>query len=133
MEQQLDQQAGLLLDEALAARGVRCELASGITAIADDAVTLLDGRRIAATRVVIHRRSSTSRWQSQRHLPARGIVVDQQMQTSVPDIYAIGECCEIDGQTFGWSPLSGAGGYSCRAAGRGEHRVVYPDRQWRAP
>lgn len=53
MEQQLDQQAGLLLEEALAARGVSCELASGITAIADDAVTLLDGRRIAATRVVL--------------------------------------------------------------------------------
>ncbi len=53
MEQQVDQQAGLLLEEALAARGVSCELASGITAIADDAVTLLDGRRIAATRVVL--------------------------------------------------------------------------------
>jgi NAD(P)H-nitrite reductase large subunit len=23
------------------------------------------------------------------------------MQTSAPDVYAIGECCEIDGQTFG--------------------------------
>ncbi|MGC0103900.1 FAD-dependent oxidoreductase, partial [Enterobacter asburiae] len=32
---------------------------------------------------------------------ARGIVVDHQMQTSEPDVYAIGECCEIDGQTFG--------------------------------
>jgi nitrite reductase (NADH) large subunit len=27
MEQQLDQQAGVLLEEALAERGVRCELA----------------------------------------------------------------------------------------------------------
>lgn len=103
MEQQLDQQAGLLLEEALAARGVRCELASGITAIADDAVTLPDGRRIAATRVVL-----TTGVQPNVVLAkasgircARGIVVDQQMQTSVPDIYAIGECCEIDGQTFG--------------------------------
>ncbi|MRF43953.1 hypothetical protein GIJ78_25880, partial [Escherichia coli] len=39
MDQQLDQQAGLLLDEALAARGVRCELSTGIAAVATDSVT----------------------------------------------------------------------------------------------
>lgn len=103
MEQQLDQQAGLLLEEALAVRGVRCELASGITAIADDAVTLLDGRRIAATRVVLATgvQPNVALAKASGIRCARGIVVDQQMQTSVPDTYAIGECCEIDGQTFG--------------------------------
>lgn len=103
MEQLLDQQAGLLLDEALAKRGVRCELASGITAITDDAVTLLDGRRIAATRVVLATgvQPNVALAKASGIRCARGIVVDQQMQTSVPDIYAIGECCEIDGQTFG--------------------------------
>ncbi len=103
MEQQLDQQTGLLLDEALAKRGVRCELASGITAITDDAVTLLDGRRIAATRVVLATgvQPNVALAKASGIRCARGIVVDQQMQTSVPDIYAIGECCEIDGQTFG--------------------------------
>ena len=135
MEQQLDQQAGMLLEEALAKRGVCCELASGITAIADDAVTLSDGRRIAATRVVLATgvQPNVALAKASGIRCARGIVVDQQMQTSVPGIYAIGECCEIDGQTFGWWPLSGAGGYSCRAAGRGGHRAVYPDRQRRAP
>ena len=53
MEQQLDQQAGALLEEALAERGVRCELASGISAINDNTVTLLNGRSLAATRVVL--------------------------------------------------------------------------------
>ncbi|MGC0022301.1 NAD(P)/FAD-dependent oxidoreductase, partial [Enterobacter asburiae] len=53
MEQQLDRQAGMLLEEALAARGVRCELASGIAAIDGNSVTLLNGRRIAAARVVL--------------------------------------------------------------------------------
>ncbi len=103
MEQQLDQQAGLLLEEALAARGVSCELASCITAIADDAVTSLDGRRIAATRVVLATgvQPNVALANASGIRCARGIVVDQQMQTSVPGIYAIGECCEIDGQTFG--------------------------------
>lgn len=31
----------------------------------------------------------------------RGVQVDRQLRTSDPDIYALGECCEIDGQTFG--------------------------------
>jgi nitrite reductase (NADH) large subunit len=53
MEQQLDEQAGVLLEEALAARGVRCELASGIAAIDGNSVTLLNGRSVAAARVVL--------------------------------------------------------------------------------
>lgn len=103
MEQQLDRQAGLLLEAALAERGVRCELSSGIAAIAPDSVTLLNGRQVSAARVVL-----TTGVQPNIALAsasgircARGIVVDQQMQTSVPAISAIGECCEIDGQTFG--------------------------------
>lgn len=36
-----------------------------------------------------------------RAVPA-GIVVDRQMASSLPGISAIGECCEIDGQTWGW-------------------------------
>jgi nitrite reductase (NADH) large subunit len=32
----------------------------------------------------------------------RGIVVDRQMATAQPGVSAIGECCEIDGQTWGW-------------------------------
>lgn len=31
----------------------------------------------------------------------RGIRVDRQLRTSDPAIFALGECCEIDGQTFG--------------------------------
>ncbi|EAO9317125.1 nitrite reductase (NAD(P)H), partial [Salmonella enterica] len=103
MEQQLDQQAGALLEEALAERGVRCELASGISAINDNTVTLLNGRSIAAARVVLATgvQPNIGLAKASGLHCARGIVVNHQMQTSAPDIYAIGECCEIDGQTFG--------------------------------
>lgn len=30
----------------------------------------------------------------------RGIVVDRTLQTSDPDIYAIGDCAEVEGQVF---------------------------------
>lgn len=103
MEQQLDQQAGVLLEEALAERGVRCELSSGITAIAQDSVTLANGRQIPATRVVMATGViPNSRLANESGIAcARGILVNHQMQTSVPHVSAIGECCEIDGQTFG--------------------------------
>ncbi|EPN4911606.1 TPA: nitrite reductase small subunit NirD [Enterobacter cloacae] len=103
MEQQLDRQAGLLLEAALAERGVRCELSSGIAAIAPDSVTLHNGRQVSAARVVLATGvlpNIALASASGIHC-ARGIVVDQQMKTSVPAISAIGECCEIDGQTFG--------------------------------
>lgn len=103
MEQQLDEQAGVLVEEALAARGVRCELASGIAAIDGNSVTLLNGRSVTAARVVLATgvQPNVVLAQASGIRCARGIVVDHQMQTSVPDVYAIGECCEIDGQTFG--------------------------------
>ncbi|MEX5390744.1 nitrite reductase large subunit NirB [Enterobacter cloacae] len=103
MEQQLDRQAGLLLEAALAERGVRCELSSGIAAIAPDSVTLLNGRQVNTTRVVLATgvQPNIALASASGIHCARGIVVDQQMQTSVPAISAIGECCEIDGQTFG--------------------------------
>ena len=103
MEQQLDQQAGLLLEEALAARGVSCEFASGIAAINGKSVTLLNGHSVTAARVVLATgvQPNVALAKASGIHCARGIVVDHQMQTSVPDIYAIGECCEIDGQTFG--------------------------------
>ncbi|ELW1648280.1 nitrite reductase large subunit NirB [Enterobacter oligotrophicus] len=103
MEQQLDQQAGLLLEEALAERGVRCELATSITAIAADFVTLSHGRQLDARRVVLATgvQPNVTLAKASGIECARGIVVDRWMQTSAPHISAIGECCETEGQTFG--------------------------------
>ncbi|KAA1337120.1 nitrite reductase, partial [Escherichia coli] len=66
-------------------------------------VTLLNGCRVTAARVVLATgvQPNVALAKTSSIRCARGIVVDHQMQTSVPDIYAIGECCEIDGQTFG--------------------------------
>ncbi|BBT71313.1 nitrite reductase large subunit NirB [Klebsiella sp. WP8-S18-ESBL-06] len=103
MEQQLDEQASKLLVQRLAARGIRCELNAGIAAITPQAVMLDDGRNIPAQRVVMATgvRPNIALAQAAGLLCQRGIVVDRQLATSVPGVSAIGECCEIDGQTFG--------------------------------
>ncbi|WP_446027523.1 nitrite reductase large subunit NirB [Lelliottia amnigena] len=103
MEQQLDQQTGALLEQALKERGIDCELASGITNITSHTVTLSDGRTRAATRVVLATGvvPNASLAKASGLLCAKGIVVDSLMQTSHPGVSAIGECSEINGQTWG--------------------------------
>lgn len=103
MEQQLDRQAGELLAAHLRARGIVCELNSGITSINAASVTLTDGRTVPASRVVIATgvKPNTSLAQASGIACQRGIVVDRQLRTALPGISALGECCEIDGQTWG--------------------------------
>ncbi|TLU69192.1 nitrite reductase small subunit NirD [Enterobacter sp. MF024] len=103
MEQQLDQHAGLLLEEALSARGIGCELNAGIAQITPDSVTLSGGRTLAATRVVLATGVLPNITLAQASgVPCgRGILVDKEMRTGFEGISAIGECCEIDGQTWG--------------------------------
>lgn len=105
MEQQLDEKAGELLAEHLNARGIDCVLSSGIDRITPDDVTLTNGCVLSATRVVIATgvKPNTALAQASGVPCQRGIVVDGQLRTAVAGISAIGECCEIDGQTWGWS------------------------------
>ncbi|MRS89173.1 nitrite reductase small subunit NirD [Enterobacteriaceae bacterium RIT714] len=103
MDQQIDQRAGILLEEALSERGIGCELASGISAITPDSVTLTGGREIAATRVVLATGviPDISLAKASGLTCDKGIVVDNMMQTSYRGVSAVGECCEMDGQTWG--------------------------------
>ena len=103
MEHQLDRQASDLLQAQLTARGIRCVLNSGITCIEGDRVTLLDGEQLAAQRVVMATGVKPNIHLAQESGVScqRGIVVDAQLRTTVAGISAVGECCEINGQTWG--------------------------------
>lgn len=103
MEQQLDSQASQLLVQNLQARGIRCELNANVRAIREQFVELNDGRCLPAVRIVIAagvRPNIALAARSGIHCQ-RGIVVNRQLATAVPGVSAIGECCEIDGQTWG--------------------------------
>lgn len=103
LDRQLDAKAGELLLTALAQRGIRCELSSGLTAIDEAGVTLTCGRHCAATQVVIAIGVQPAVTLAlAAGLPCqRGIMVDGQLRSAIPDVYAVGECCEIAGETFG--------------------------------
>jgi ferredoxin-nitrate reductase len=112
MEQQLDPTAASLLSRAL--RGLRIRArTSAITEAIEGAdrierVRLAGGETIDADLVVI-----AAGIQPEVDLAAtagleigRGIIVDDELRTSVPGIRAVGECAEHRGRTYGlWSPL----------------------------
>ncbi|PKE28755.1 nitrite reductase (NAD(P)H) small subunit [Rahnella sp. AA] len=109
MDQQLDETAGGLLRESLSARGIdtllQAETASYVASATGSlqAVKLGCGREIPAQRVVVAAgvRPDITLAQNAGLLCGRGILVDDQLQTSDPHISAIGECCQLGELTFG--------------------------------
>ncbi len=107
MERQLDPAAGYLLQKDLERRGIRVHCMGATQAIlGEDKVeaVLLDDSTIYGADLVcmaVGIRPET-RLATDAHLEVnRGIVVDAQMRTSDPAIFALGECTEFEGQLFG--------------------------------
>jgi nitrite reductase (NADH) large subunit len=96
-----------MLKRSLVAKGIEVILKADTAEIAGhgsvEAVMLKDGRRIEASAVVvaIGIKPSADLARSAGLAVNRGIVVDDGMETSAPDIHAIGECAEHRGLVYG--------------------------------
>ncbi|HYC56202.1 MAG TPA: nitrite reductase large subunit NirB [Candidatus Binatia bacterium] len=107
MERQLDSAAGYLLEKTLEARGIRIRTGADTKAILGDTcvtgVRLTDGAELAADMVVmaVGIRPSTALAKAAGLEVRRGVVVDDHLRTSDPDILALGECAEHRGQCYG--------------------------------
>ena len=107
MERQLDPAAGHLLQRAIEARGIKVITRANTKAIVGDGrvegVELDNGIRLPASLVVmaVGIRPNMQLARDAGLTVNRGIVVDATMRTSDPDIFALGECAEADGQVFG--------------------------------
>ncbi|HTR85800.1 MAG TPA: FAD-dependent oxidoreductase [Reyranella sp.] len=107
MERQLDQTAGELLQSALSSRGIdfvtSAETEEILGSERAEGVRLADGRTIAADLVVlaIGIRPNIEMAKAAGLYVNRGILVGDDMRTSDPGIYAVGECIEHNGQVFG--------------------------------
>ncbi|HBQ35916.1 MAG TPA: nitrite reductase large subunit [Rhodobacteraceae bacterium] len=107
MERQLDPAAGYLLQRALEDRGIRIICNAQTNAILGkdhaEAVVLDSGEVLGADLVVMAvgiRPETRLGVDSGLHVE-RGIIVDDAMHTSDPDIYAVGECVEHDNTIYG--------------------------------
>jgi nitrite reductase (NADH) large subunit len=107
MERQLDEAASWLLRSALEARGqtilTGADTAEIVGEQAVEGVRLKDGRLIPASLVVmaVGIRPCTALARAAGLEVGRGIKVDDHLVTSDPDVLAVGECVEHDGQIYG--------------------------------
>ncbi|GMR20164.1 MAG: nitrite reductase large subunit NirB [Gammaproteobacteria bacterium] len=107
MERQLDSVASKMLKKELEGRGLKFELVAETKEIIGkqrvQGVVLEDGRELTADIVVMAvgiRPNFELAKQARLHCE-RGLVVSDTMQTYDPRIYAVGECAQHRGQTYG--------------------------------
>ncbi|ARJ50552.1 nitrite reductase large subunit NirB [Staphylococcus lutrae] len=107
MEVQLDRRAGELLKQDLEKQGLQFELQANTQEIIGDTavegVRLSDGRVLEADMVVmaVGIRPVTKEARASGLEIGRGIIVNDFMQTSDPNIYAVGECAEHRSKVYG--------------------------------
>ncbi|WP_170367336.1 nitrite reductase large subunit NirB [Ruegeria arenilitoris] len=107
MERQLDEAAGYLLRKDLERRGITVRTQASTKTILGEgraeAVLLESGETLPADLVVmaVGIRPETRLATDAGLDVARGIEVNAQMQSSDPDVMAVGECVEFDGHLFG--------------------------------
>ncbi|MCK1696663.1 FAD-dependent oxidoreductase [Bradyrhizobium sp. 144] len=107
MERQLDASAADLLKTLVERKGIRILLNASTARIHGEghvqAVELADGSRIEADAVIFAAgiRPNIALAKDAGIAVNRGIVVNDEMQTASPDIYALGECAEHRGTCYG--------------------------------
>ncbi|MHC5227805.1 nitrite reductase large subunit NirB [Enterococcus sp. LJL99] len=107
METQLDEKAGKMLQADLEKQGLNFLMEKMTQKIlGEEHVTGLafnDGTTIETDLVVmsIGIRSETTLAREAKIAVNRGIIVDDYMKTSMPDIFAVGECAEHNGNVYG--------------------------------
>lgn len=107
MERQLDEAAGYLLASELESRGLKVLTGANTQSILGDGrvsgLQLDDGTTLAADLVVmaVGIKPNTRLGKAAGLETGRGVMVNDHMQTSDENIYAVGECVEHRGATYG--------------------------------
>lgn len=108
LNRQLDRSAASLLQQTLEERGLDIYTSAGIELIEGEAgrvsgVMLKDGRTLKADLVVLAAgiTPEITLAQAAGLVCHRAIAVDARLQTSDERVFALGECCEFAGQTYG--------------------------------
>ena len=106
MERQLNPAASDVLMKIIREAGVNLLMESDTAEITADGITLTDGREIPAQLVIVSTgvRGNLDVAREAGIAINRSIVVNEKMETSIPDIYAAGDCAEFNGINYAlWS------------------------------
>lgn len=113
---QIDTQSAAILKGIMEKMGVACYEGVSIAGIEGETeasgVRLTDGRVFPADFVIVScgNRGNVGPAKAAGIIVERSIVVNQRMETSVPGVYACGDCCQFDGINFQlWQEASDQG------------------------
>ncbi|GIG59361.1 FAD/NAD(P)-binding oxidoreductase [Longispora fulva] len=103
LERQLDPAGGAVLADTLAAMGITVRVDAQAVAYADGVLRLADGTELPADPLVVSCgvRAETTLAESIGLAVGRGVLVDDELRASDPDIYAIGDCAEHRNTVYG--------------------------------
>jgi ferredoxin-nitrate reductase len=109
MNMQLDAGASAMLRRDLERQGIACLVGRSAARIEPDRVVLDDGSQVECERVVVAAgvRAETTLARAAGLECERGIVVDDELRTSAPGVWSVGECAQHRGIVYGlWAPLA---------------------------
>lgn len=109
MVQQLDHGGAAMLARELEGLGLTSLTGRSVTQIHPDRVRLNGGEELPADLVVVAAgvRAQTALAAEAGIEVRRGILVDDELRTSAPGVWAVGECAEHRGTVYGlWAPLA---------------------------
>lgn len=128
MKRNLDQAAASILMEKAREQGVEILLDGKTRQITGEGIFLEDGRFVPAEVTVLSCgvRPNIEIARNAGLAVNRAVVVDQNMQTSIPDVYAAGDCVEFNGFCAGIWPVAGSTGKVAGANAAGRPDVYTP-------
>ena len=116
LARQLDMELSLIVQKQLEAEGLSFSLGAGCEEILGsetvNGVRLANGTEIPADAVIISAgvRPNTQLFKGSPLAVNRGVVVDAQMRTNLPDVYAAGDIAECHGTVYGlWTAANEQG------------------------
>ncbi len=133
LPRQLDREGAAVLQQAIEQMGITVVTGDQVAAIAGDGrverLELKSGRAIPAEMVVVSTgiRSNLTLAQGAGLACNRGVVVDEQLRTSHPDIYAVGDVAEFAGRVWGIIPAAIAQARAAAAQITGRGAAPYAD------
>ncbi len=131
LPRQLDREGAVLLQQAIEARGVRVITDDLCAEIQSEGsvqhARLKSGRTLSSGVIVISAgvRPKLALAQEAGLACNRGIIVDERMQTSIPDIYAVGDVAEFGGMVWGIIPVAVAQARVAASQIAGHPEIVY--------
>ncbi len=124
---QTDAEVSGRLERALDKQGIAVRTGVSIDRVTREGAVLTDGSQVEAEFVLVSIgvRAETALAREAGIQVNRGIVVDEQMKTSVPDIFAAGDCAEFEGKAPGQWNVATLQGQTAGAVMAGEESVKY--------